>query len=81
MPLYTGTSAGQIDLLETRIEEWAQVYEGDLISADHRMGAIIVQPDAGTSQHELDDMLDEIGRMVALEEAREEVFRSSGCRQ
>ena len=78
VPLYSGSDEAQIAQLEARIAEWANVYEGDLISSDHMMASIIVQPDAGTSQHALDNLLDAIQLVIADTGDREEYFSIIG---
>jgi len=65
VPLFTGTSPSAIALLKERLSSWSEVYDGDLISADRHMAALVVQPEAGTSQTNLNELTDEISSLVA----------------
>lgn len=78
VPLYDTEEPQALSAMEKRLSEWASVYEGDLISADHRMASIIVQPDAGTSQQSLDRLLDAIQSTLTRTETEKEQFTVIG---
>ena len=78
VPLYTGTSPQQLEVLASRLAEWPEIYNGNLISVDRSMAAIIIQPTAGTGQDELDDLLDQIGDLVDSVEHDQETFSIIG---
>ena len=78
VPLYAGTSPRQLDELMSRLAEWPEIYDGNLISADRSMAAIIIQTTAGTGQDELGDLLDQLGDLVDSVEHDQESFSIIG---
>jgi predicted RND superfamily exporter protein len=60
VPLYTGTTDEQIIALKEKIESWSDVYEGALISDDQKMVAMVVQPNKGLTQTQIESLLDSI---------------------
>ena len=64
VPLYDPTEPDAIGMLEKRLGEWSQVYDGDLISTDRSMASMIIQSEAGLSQHEIDTLLDQVGKLL-----------------
>lgn len=65
VPLYKGTSAEGISRLAERLNQWPEVYEGNLISFDRTMAAIIIQPASTLPQEGEDTVLDRITAIIA----------------
>lgn len=65
VPLFSGVDQEDLDQLIQRLDQWPEVYDGNLISSDRSMLAIIVQPDAGLHQDKQDDLLDSIRTTIA----------------
>lgn len=78
VPLFTGTDDGAIALLEERLLSWAEVYEGNLISADRSMATIIVQPETALAHEAQDELLDAIQQLTATSGRNGETFSIVG---
>ncbi len=76
--LYEGYDEHSLALLGERIDEWSEVYEGQLISSNHKMAAIIVQPESGSTQVQLDALLDDINGVLAQFDSSETTFSLIG---
>lgn len=76
--LYEGYDEHSLALLSERIDEWSEVYEGQLISSNHKMAAIIVQPESGSTQVQLDALLDDIKDVLAQFDSSETTFSLIG---
>lgn len=78
VPLFTGTGGSALALLNERLESWPEVYNGNLISGDRSMAAIIVQPQA-TLEHEAQEvLLDSIQHAIASLPQNGETFSIVG---
>lgn len=64
VPLFTGVDDDALTLLEQRLSQWPEVYDGSLISTDRSMVAIIVQPETGIPQESQDALLDSIRSVI-----------------
>ncbi|AEV30016.1 putative RND superfamily exporter [Sphaerochaeta pleomorpha str. Grapes] len=65
VPLLQGTSPEGLKELALRLDEWKEVYEGNLLSKDKTLAAIIIQPKVGLPESVEDTMLQEIGETLA----------------
>ncbi|MGI6439079.1 MAG: efflux RND transporter permease subunit [Sphaerochaetaceae bacterium] len=64
VPLFSGTSDLEIASLRERLHSWKEVYEGNLISSDEKMATIVIQSEAGSTQHQTDELLDNVVSLV-----------------
>jgi len=64
IPLYNEKEEGAIENLISRLEDWREVYDGSLISADRSMVALIIYPKTNLAQNSQDEILDQLKMVV-----------------
>lgn len=60
VPLFDNREEEPIENLIEKLEQWPQVYDGNLISSDRSMAAVIVQPVAGSHADDIEALLNHI---------------------